>query len=187
MGTTDGTGRRTRWKVPLICLGVLVGALAVPVILVGSGTPSLTAPDAPDRALVVPLPDGSETTLGELLDGTAPQPERETRTVELEGRDGTVHTFEVRNPPVDLYHVGTHHAWQGNTQLAIECLTRIPRSDPNWSRAQRFLGLRVYARNGDPATGVAYVHRAIAADPLEGNAWQDAARVYLARLGIDSQ
>jgi hypothetical protein len=187
MGAATTTTPRARLKVPLICLGVLLAALAVPVILVGSGAPMLTTPAPANRTLVVPLPDGSETTLGALLDGTAPQPQRTTRTVELESRDGTVHTFEVRNPPVDLYHVGTHHAWQGNTQLAIECLTRIPRGHPDWSRAQRFLGLRVYARNGDPATGVAYVHRALAANPLEGNAWQDAARVYLARMGIDSQ
>ena len=29
--------------------------------------------------------------------------------------------------------------------------------------------------------------RALAADPLEGNAWQDAARVYLRTFGIDTQ
>ena len=180
--------RPSRWKIPLILIGVLVAALAVPVILIGGSAPSIQPPAAANPSLRVPLPDGTEATLGALLDGTVPPPANATRDVEIERGDGTLMKFQGRLPPSsDLYTVGVHNAWQGNTQLAIECLTRIPRSDPSWSRAQRFLGFRVYARNGDAATGVAYVHAALAADPLEGNAWQDADRVYLQRLGVDSQ
>ena len=130
----------------------------------------------------------SETTLGSLLDGTVPPPDATVRETEIRRSDGTTFVLRVPLPRTnDLYTVGTHHAWRGSYDLAIECLSRIPRSDPRWADAQRFLGLRVYARSGDPRRGVAHVNAALAADPLEGNAWQDAARVYLRTFGIDTQ
>ena len=38
-------------------------------------------------------------------------------------------------------------------------------------------------RLGRPAAGLGYANRSLDADPLSGEAWQDASRVYLATLG----
>ena len=48
------------------------------------------------------------------------------------------------------------------------------------------LGWNVYADElGDPGRGVAFVNLSLEADPFDGNAWQDAVRVYAHGLGID--
>jgi hypothetical protein len=66
--------------------------------------------------------------------------------------------------------------------LAIAYFGQVPRSDRGeFSRAQRMIGYRVYAKRLDrPAEGLRYVFRSVAADPLSGNTWQDAARTVAA-------
>jgi hypothetical protein len=66
--------------------------------------------------------------------------------------------------------------------LAIAYLGQVPRSDrARYSRAQRMIGYRVYVNQLDrPAEGLRYVFRSLAAEPLSGNAWQDATRTIAA-------
>jgi hypothetical protein len=69
--------------------------------------------------------------------------------------------------------------------LAIAYFGQVPRSDAGeFSRAQRMIGYRVYTdRLERPAEGLRYVFRSVAAEPLSGNAWQDAARTVAALFG----
>ena len=52
--------------------------------------------------------------------------------------------------------------------------------DADYGLAQRRLGWEIQTRfEGDPLAGVGSVNRSLRANPLDGNAWQDASRVYL--------
>jgi len=71
--------------------------------------------------------------------------------------------------------------------LAIAYFGQVPRSDRGkYSRAQRMIGYRVYTNRLDrPAEGLRYVFRSVAAEPLSGNTWQDAARTVAALFGLE--
>lgn len=75
----------------------------------------------------------------------------------------------------------------GDPLLAIAYFGQVSRSDPwAFSHAQRMIGYRVYTNRLDrPAEGLRYVFRSVAADPLSGNTWQDAARTVTALLAAD--
>lgn len=73
----------------------------------------------------------------------------------------------------------------GDPLLAIAYFDQVSRSNRReFSSAQRLIGYRVYASRLDrPAEGLRYVFRSVAADPLSGNTWQDAARTVAALFG----
>lgn len=63
---------------------------------------------------------------------------------------------------------------------ALAILHAIPDEHPRHADALRFIGWHIHAEAGeDPDLGVAYVNASLRADPSNGNAWQDLARVYL--------
>ena len=73
----------------------------------------------------------------------------------------------------------------GRLDEAVALLNEVPRGDPEYSRAQRYLGWEVLTeRGGNPRAGLAHMREAIHADPLDGENWQDAARVFLASVGV---
>ncbi len=80
----------------------------------------------------------------------------------------------------DLYRLGRHAARSGKIDQAVALLRSVPAEHPEYSRAQRFLGWDLYTEQLDrPDIGIDYVTRSLRADVFEGNAWQDAYRVYL--------
>lgn len=73
----------------------------------------------------------------------------------------------------------------GRLAEATALLHSVPEGHDEYSRAQRFLGWEVLAKRGDrPRAGLSHLHRAIHADPLDGENWQDAARVFLRSVGV---
>ena len=62
---------------------------------------------------------------------------------------------------------------------ALAYYLQVPKGDRDYSRAQRFIGWKLYGEElGRPMAGLPYVHRALRAEPLAGNSWEDASRVY---------
>jgi hypothetical protein len=71
----------------------------------------------------------------------------------------------------------------GNFDDAAALFERVPQDHPQYAMAMRFLGWEIFTKvRGESKRGVAYVNRAIWAEPLSGNAWQDLARTYLHRM-----
>ena len=88
-------------------------------------------------------------------------------------------------PPGDLFQLAEWHRAKGSHEQAAALYASVPRGHRSYARAQRRLGWDCYARGDDePARAVRHVHNSLAADPLDGNGWQDAARVYAATLGL---
>ena len=90
-----------------------------------------------------------------------------------------------RAPASDLYSLAEWHRHGGQIDQAEALYASIPEGHPQWSRARRRLAWDVYTKgHGQPGRGVPLAHQSLRSDPLDGNAWQDAARVYLATLGL---
>lgn len=88
-------------------------------------------------------------------------------------------------PPGDLFQLAEWHRAKGSHEQAAALYASVPRGHRSYARAQRRLGWDCYTRGDDePARAVRHVHNSLAADPLDGNGWQDAARVYAATLGL---
>lgn len=164
---------------------------------------------APDPAMLIHLPDGSTRPLAQVLElgraGELPWPEPLTapgageadpRSVEA-GPDEPV--VDERFSPEQLAAL-ERVTWQdepvfrlaelaldeGRLDEAAALYLSIPDDDPRYARAQRGLAWDVLTKGkGQPQRAVAHAHASLAADPFEGNGWQDAARAYGATLGID--
>ncbi len=71
----------------------------------------------------------------------------------------------------------------GNLDDAAALFERVPEDHPQYAKAMRFLGWEIFTiARGEPKRGVAYVNRALWADPLSGSAWLDWGRTYLHRM-----
>ncbi len=62
---------------------------------------------------------------------------------------------------------------------ALAYYMQVPKGDPNYARAQRFIGWKLYGDELErPLAGLKYVHRALLAEPFTSNSWEDASRAY---------
>ena len=187
--------------------------MAAVLLLIGTvNYLALGVPEAPppDPGLPIQLPNGQQMALGELLANQAEPVIHKpgADAVELPGlpvgKDGGQPTEEqlrehlalllesieqartIDPDETDLFRLAEYHRHSGDPQQALALYRSIPRAHPQYGRAQRRIGWHLYGDTLDrPALGVPYVHRALHDNPTDGNAWQDAARVYLATLGLD--
>jgi len=195
----------------LVSLTLLALCAAVACLDVFS-TPAELPP--PDPTLAITLEDGSQVPLAELLERTrtATIPAQETPAPTPAPQVGDDHDgawqklAAARAAPPDprvlqanrervqaqldqrhpLHLLAMQREREGDLDQALALLQSIPEDHPDWAWAQRHIGWRILAQGkGDPAGGLPYVQRALRADPLDGNAWQDAARVHAATLGFD--
>ena len=85
----------------------------------------------------------------------------------------------------DLYALAEYNLALGHSEEALGLFQSVPAGHPYFGRAQRRIGWDVYTKGLDqPVRGVPFVHASLRQNPWDGNAWQDAARVYGATLGL---
>ncbi len=78
------------------------------------------------------------------------------------------------------YDAGMDALSAGDHDTALELLRRVPEDHPDYARALRHIGWKIYAsRLGDAKSGVAYVNRSLLLNPFDGNVWEDAFRIYV--------
>ncbi len=177
--------------------------IALPLVLVPALLISLgiflaeDIPDAPHPSMPITLPDGSSTTLGEILEeagaqAAAPEPEAQPEAV-LEQppvpEDVFEFTFDLNRSFLespddrDPYRLGREFARLGQFDQAIALLRSVPAGHRQYSRARRYLGWDLYTQELDrPRIGLAFVQDSIRASPLEGNVWQDGYRTLTAAI-----
>ena len=185
---------------------LLVVVLVAAVNILAAGADGIPAPDL---ARPIALPDGSERSLGAILEAwqaTSPaapellsgsesgpfvelQPSRDSSGVSdgeiVELAELALRRVSVPPDGRDPFDLAEWHRHSGHPGQAQALYLAIPENHPRWARAQRRVAWDCLSEAQDtPALGVSYAHKALAADPLDGNAWQDAARVYAATLGL---
>jgi len=86
-----------------------------------------------------------------------------------------------------LYELGMLAESEGRTDEAIALLLSIPEGDRAYARACRYVGWNLLTQQQQrPEQAIGLVQQSLASNPFDGNAWQDAGRVYLQALGIDA-
>ncbi len=170
----------------LIKFGVLFPLMGIVlfVIAVNLLTPGIPEVTEAELARPIQMDDGSVVPLRELIARSetldAGPPELEivpARDLDGSRMPRTVNLFRGRG----AFHLGLRRLARGNTSDALAIWRAIPPEHHDYARAQRFIGFKLYDRAlGQPAKGVAYVNRSLRSDPLSGNAWQDAVRIYWA-------
>lgn len=168
-----------------------------------------TALPAPDPALLIHLPDGSARPLAQVLElareGQPLLPPPATAAA-LDGLpaapagaplDPAAHerlqdqqrariVLEIGSQEGTVFHLAEIARHAGRLDEAAALYLSVPEDDPRYGRAQRRLAWDVMTKGqGQPQRAVSYAHAALAAEPLDGNSWQDLARVYGATLGLD--
>ena len=196
-------------------LWLLLGPLALVLTLAVAVNVMAWSGDSgapPDPATVIVLPDGERRPLGELVEAwggptaseeppstsaapvtAAEAPRRDAPRAELdvaavlERVRREREDFRRNGPPEgDLFGLAEWHRGQGSHEQAAALYASVPRGHRQYALAQRRLAWDCYTLGQDePIRGVAHAHASLSADPLSGNAWQDAARVYAATLGLD--
>lgn len=179
-----------RWLLlaPIALAGLLV------LVINFSAAPMDEAP-APSRSMVIPMPDGTDRTLGELVDasrgeGGPAAPTQPTRAEETEAeRAPMAPLLEGPGAPAsgatDLIALAEFQLHAGRPDEAMALFRSVPEDHPQYSFALRRIGWDCYTRGmGEPGRGVAFVNASLRSDPWSGNAWQDASRVYMHRLGL---
>lgn len=182
---------------------ILVALVAVAtglVILINATSLSPDDEPMPDRSMVIELPSGEEKTLGELVDALAPVAETGSGEAPEPVAGGSPQQGAVIAPKkgdllqqflanedgsLDLIGLAEVKLEEGEPEVAIALLRSVPKDHPRYAKARRRLGWDVYTKGlGEPARGVAHVNASLMSDPFSGNAWQDASRVYLNKLGL---
>ncbi|MHC4846637.1 MAG: tetratricopeptide repeat protein [Planctomycetota bacterium] len=188
---------------------ILGGLVLVPVLLVSIANGIADSPDdlpPPDPSLLITMPDGRQTQLFEVLansdlveevtgldkNGERVETKPEPAALPTEGLPHAA-IEELRSigwemhPPADgdIYGLAEFALRQGDYEQALALFRSLPKEHPRYGRAQRRIGWDVYTKGlDDPDRGLAFVNRSVREDPTEGNAWQDAFRVYAATLGF---
>jgi hypothetical protein len=190
-----------RRTLKLAALTLLVLLVAV-VVLVENRADEKLPP--PDPATPIRLQDGTFAPLAEVLEraraGTliAPRKDEDERKVlaepdpELEARIAGIQAANLANiqaeleqqPPV--FRLAEVALDEGRLDEAMALYASLPEDDPYWPRAQRRIAWDILTQQrGQPQQAVRYAQAALAAEPLEGNSWQDLARVYAGTLGFE--
>lgn len=176
--------RKWIWRIalPLVLLPALLISLGIFL--------AEEIPEAPLPSLAITLPDGSATTLGEILKEAAqaeakkegapaaPIPPMSAEPGEVPGFTFNLNRSFLESPQDrDPYRLGREFARLGQIDQAIALLRSVPRGHRQYSRARRFLGWDLYTQELDkPRIGLSFVQDSIRASPLEGNVWQDSYR-----------
>lgn len=166
-----------------IVIHVLMLSIALLVIAVNALTPGMPEVTEADLALPLELEDGTVTSLGALIERDqvkeARRRSREPAHVGEPKAQRIGRTLEFLRDR-SVFGLGLRRLARGKTEEALTIWRAIPKEHHDYARAQRFIGYEIYDRTlGQPSKGVAYVNRSLWNDPLSGNAWQDAARIYL--------
>ena len=157
--------------IALVSLAILLTTFVVTVNLLASRP--LEQP--PNLELPIPLADGSVLTVRELL---------EAEPLEAAPDRGPAPSHAKAGSSRRLFDIGMDQLARGDTERALAVWQAVPSNHPDYARAQRFIGWKIYDRElSRPGEGVSYVNRSLAADPLSGNGWQDAVRIYWNALG----
>lgn len=91
--------------------------------------------------------------------------------------------YDENENPYDLFRMAEWAQMQGRVGEAVALLRSLPQDHPRYARAMRMLGWDLYTRQlDDPGQGIWFVNKSLAEKPFEGNAWQDAYRVYWASV-----
>jgi hypothetical protein len=189
--------RRTLlWSLLTAC-----AVLVVSVFVVMLRADDATGPPPPDPHLTIQLQDGSTLPLAELLarlKDTVRAPVEPLLAADAAGdvnrapRDARAGmTAGLVAPPYPgmswgpVFRLAEHHRQGARLDQALALYLSIPEGDPDYGHAQRRIAWDILTLgHDDPAAGVAYTHRALAAEPLDGNSWQDLVRVYGRTLGL---
>jgi hypothetical protein len=192
---------------------ILAGTLLVPALLFVAANGLATSPDElppPDPAMLIRMPDGRSEPLFRVIAGgsqaredagsdahAGPAPEHieagAADSGETVGRLAARLLAERRGPdgePLppadgDIYGLAEYSLRRGDHEQALALFRSLPPGHPRYARAQRRIGWDIYTKAMDePDRGLAFVNRSVMDDPGEGNAWQDALRVYAATLGF---
>jgi tetratricopeptide (TPR) repeat protein len=189
------------WTFGAITLLVVV---LVSLVLVRAGGVDALPP--PDPALAIEMPGGQSMPLAEVVDrarqGTLPKPTLPpvepllgSEPLDIEGEEGPITILE-RGPfpmlhgvpivPDDpVYALAEIARWEGRNEQALALYLSIPPDNEHYARSRRIVAWELLARDLDrPEQAVAYANQAVRADPFNGNAWQDWARVYGKSLGL---
>jgi len=155
---------------------------------------------APDVAMPIHLEDGTVLPLAEVLARAqveavappAPPPElpaaqappaQALRPDELAVAERVRAEIAAQS---SVFHMAQRALLAGRNDEALALYQSIPEDDPDWASAQRQIGWHILTKGrGDPRRAVPYVQAALRREPLEGNSWQDLARVYAGTLGFD--
>jgi hypothetical protein len=164
------------------------GSLSVMVLLpVWAVLFTRNAPPAVDYDTVIELPSG-KVPLGAIVAALEPSiaaaraaqraaPQwSETNQAELEAwlKEADPGALFGRS----LYDLGLLALEEGRVDQGVALLRSIPRDDRQYSRAQRYLGWKLYTQEQDnPEMGMSYMLESLRASPFEGNVWQDLYRV----------
>ena len=180
--------------IPCAVLLIMVAAVQSAASRVGR------APAPVDLDMMITMPDGGSRPLREVLSPAEPQPAppevAEAPTEERrdphrldEGPSGTVPEGAFDSPVagdierVSLCALAEQRLYAGDIAQARALYASVGPGDPEYGRAQRRIGWEIQTKlEGDPLAGVGSVNRSLRADPLDGNAWQDASRVYVESL-----
>lgn len=175
-----------------LLLRALGTALAVSVLLLllvlGLAEDPHVGP-AHDPLLPIALPNGEEVVLERIPEVLA-DPAVQSKILETDRWSGSeeARSSQDTDPVLESERAAVALAMgrlrAGAWEEAAALLEQVPPGSPVYAKAQRFLGYKVYARRmEEPRRAVRYVNASLAADPWDGNAWQDAARVYGSVLG----
>lgn len=182
-----------------------IGFLFVVMILANVFAPPPLPP--PDPHTPIRFPDGDLMSLEEVLtwDHDREQTRKETQSeegelrfdreqIEAAAQDALRQIQEDRRFPYDLFarenmdllDIAEYQIAQNDVPAAIALLRSIPDDHPKYARAQRYLGWDVFTRELEqPGQGLRFVNASLLKNPVEGNAWQDAYRVYLRAITPD--
>lgn len=192
---------------------VVLGLVLLPLVLVTLVNSLAIAPEQapPDPAMLITMPDGAQVPLAEVVEaarpdrgvevpaGPAPTPEpgasspdedpqTDAAAVEAEVLEVLEELRAGRDRPPrsdDLLGLANHARRNGRPEEALALYLSIQPDDHDYPRAQRAVGWDLYTRElHQPERGVSHVNASVLADPFDGNAWQDAARVYGRSLGL---
>jgi len=188
---------------------ILIGLAAVPVLLVAIANGIAVSPDdlpPPNPSMLITMPDGRLEPLfevlahsdlveevtgldrnGEPVEQVAASTEEPLQELPPTALDELLSSGWKTELPADgdIYGLAEFALRQGDHEQALALYRSLPKEHPRYGRAQRRIGWDVYTKGlDDPDRGLAFVNRSVREDPTEGNAWQDAFRVYAATLGF---
>jgi hypothetical protein len=185
-------------RLTLLALSPLAALLALVVVVQLAASRTERAAPVLDLDMRIAMPDGESRPLRDVLAAVEPRPSSSAAAVTsgrpagpglggsvLEGAAGGSLDGAAAGAsgPVSLCDLAEQRFWAGDRAQARALYASVPPDDPSYALAQRRLGWEFQTKlDGDPLAGVASVNRSLRADPLDGNAWQDASRVYLESL-----